>query len=98
MQDIVGFELKAVAQGLLERGISLEVSEEAKEWVGDKGYDPFMGARPLRRVIQDHIEDKLSDAILDGQFSPGDTAIVSIEGDDITVTTQKAPVEEAAPA
>jgi ATP-dependent Clp protease ATP-binding subunit ClpC len=98
VQDIVGFELKAVAQGLLERGISLEVSEEAKEWVGDKGYDPFMGARPLRRVIQDHIEDKLSDAILDGQFSPGDTAIVSIEGDDITVTTQKAPVEEAAPA
>lgn len=57
-----------------------------------------MGARPLNRVIQDQIEDKLSDAILAGQFSPGDTAIIGLEDDEITVETQQAPVEEPTPA
>ena len=92
--DIVDLELKNVVNGLLEKGISLEVSDEAKAWIADKGYDPYMGARPLNRVIQDQIEDKLSDAILAGQFSPGDTAIIGLEDDEITVETQQAPVEE----
>ena len=92
--DIVDLELRNVVNGLLEMGISLEISDEAKAWIADKGYDPFMGARPLKRVIQDQIEDKLSDAILAGQFSPGDTAIIGLEDDEITVDTQQAPVEE----
>ena len=96
--DIVDLELKNVVNGLLEKGISLEVSDEAKAWIADKGYDPYMGARPLNRVIQDQIEDKLSDAILAGQFSPGDTAIIGLEDDEITVETQQAPVEEPTPA
>ena len=96
--DIVDLELKNVVNGLLEKGISLEVSDEAKVWIADKGYDPFMGARPLGRVIQDQIEDKLSDAILEGRFSPGDTAIIGLGDDEISVDTQQAPVEEPTPA
>jgi ATP-dependent Clp protease ATP-binding subunit ClpA len=67
-------------------------------WIANKGYDPFMGARPLSRVIQDQIEDKLSDAILEGRFSPGDTAIIGLGDDEIKVDTQQAPVEEPTPA
>ena len=96
--NIVDLELKNVVNGLLEKGISLEVSDEAKAWIADKGYDPYMGARPLNRVIQDQIEDKLSDAILEGRFSPGDTAIIGLEDDEIKVDTQQAPVEEPTPA
>jgi ATP-dependent Clp protease ATP-binding subunit ClpC len=92
--NIVDLELKNVVNGLLEKGISLEVSDEAKVWIAEKGYDPYMGARPLSRAIQDQIEDKLSDAILEGRFSPGDTAIIGLEDDEITVSTQQAPVEE----
>jgi len=88
MQEIVGLELKTVASGLLEKGISLEVTETAKQWMVDKGYDPLFGARPLRRVIQDYVEDKLSDAILEGVFSPGDTALIDLGDDEITIESQ----------
>ena len=53
------------------------------------GYDPLFGARPVRRLIQDSIEDKLSDAILGGTLNPGDTAFVDINDDDeITIESQ----------
>ena len=82
MQTIVDLMLAEVASGLVEKGINLEVSDDAKGWMAEKGYDPLFGARPLRRVIQDHVEDKLSDAILDGTLSPGDTAVVDLADDD----------------
>ena len=85
MTQIVDLMLFDVAGELLQKGISLEVSDKAKEWLVEKGFDPQFGARPLRRVIQDHVEDKLSDAILGGELGPGDTAFVDVEeidGDD----------------
>ena len=88
MHQIIELELKDVASGLLEKGVSLEVTDAAKEWMLEKGYDPLFGARPLRRVIQDQVEDKLSDAILAGSFSPGDTAIVDLADDEIVVSSQ----------
>jgi ATP-dependent Clp protease ATP-binding subunit ClpC len=88
MGQIVDIMLKDVAFGLIEKGISLEVSDAAKQWIAEKGYDPLFGARPLRRVIQDHLEDKMSDAILGGSFSPGDTAMIDVDEDEITVKTQ----------
>ncbi|GAI59312.1 unnamed protein product, partial [marine sediment metagenome] len=65
--------------------VKLEVTEAAKDFLGEKGYDEVFGARPLRRVIQDMIEDKLSDSLLRGTFQPGDTAVVDLEGEEITV-------------
>ena len=88
MHEIVDNKLSEVAQGLLEKGISMEISDEAKDWLAEKGYDPQFGARPVRRVIQDHVEDVLSDSILSAELNPGDTAMIEIEDDAIKVTSQ----------
>jgi len=88
MTTIVGLMLNEVVSSLIEKGIDLEVSDEAKDWLCDKGFDPVFGARPLRRVIQDNLEDKLSDAILAGELGPADTAVVEVEEDDIVVKTR----------
>ena len=88
MQLVVDLELRTVASGLLEKGISFEVTDEGKEWLAEKGYDPLFGARPVRRLIQDHIEDKLSDSILSGDLGPGDTATIDIEEAEIVVNIE----------
>ena len=88
MTTIVGLMLNEVVSSLIEKGIDLEVSDEAKDWLCDKGFDPVFGARPLRRVIQDNLEDKLSDAILAGELGPAATAVVEVEADDIVVKTR----------
>ncbi len=88
MQKIVELMLQQVASNLVEKGINLEVTQEAKGWLTEHGYDPEFGARPLRRVIQDNVEDKLSDAILSDQLKPGDTAVVDISDDILQVSAQ----------
>jgi ATP-dependent Clp protease ATP-binding subunit ClpC len=88
MTQIVTMMLHEVVSSLIEKGIDLEVTDEAKDWLCDKGFDPLFGARPLRRVIQDNLEDKLSDAILAGDLGPADTAVVEIEDDAIVVKTR----------
>ena len=88
MHQIIPIEMKDVASNLIEKGINLEISDAAKEWLVEKGYDPIFGARPLRRVIQDNLEDKLSDAILAGELGPADTAIIDVEDDGIVVKSE----------
>jgi ATP-dependent Clp protease ATP-binding subunit ClpC len=68
IRKIVDLMLASVMKQLAEKGIKLEVSEAAKDFLGEKGYDEVFGARPLRRVIQDRIEDKLSEELLRGGF------------------------------
>ncbi len=85
MQQIVELMLIDVSSSLIEKGIGLEVTQEAKDWLAEKGYDPQFGARPLRRVIQDNLEDRLSDAILGGTLNPADTAVIEVEEDEIVV-------------
>ena len=85
MHQIIPIELKDVTSNLIEKGIDLRVTDEAKDWLVDEGYDPAFGARPLRRVIQDHIEDKLSDAILSGRLGPADTAVIDLEDGELVV-------------
>jgi ATP-dependent Clp protease ATP-binding subunit ClpC len=85
IRKIVDLNLVMVTQQLAEKGIKLEVTEAAKDFLGEKGYDEVFGARPLRRVIQEMVEDKLSDSILRGQFRSGDTAVVDLEGDETVV-------------
>jgi ATP-dependent Clp protease ATP-binding subunit ClpA len=64
----VELELNKVRERLIEHAITLEVTEEAREWLATQGYDPEFGARPLRRLIQNEVEDRLSDGILTGEF------------------------------
>lgn len=92
MREIVKLQLQDVAGELIEQGMTMEVSDAARDWLSKKGYDPHFGARPMRRLIQDHIEDKLSDAIIAGELSPGDTAFVDIneDGDGIAVSSREA--------
>jgi len=80
--SIVDLMLNEVRKPMLEKGLSLEVTDAAKAWLGEKGYDPTFGARPLRRVIEQHIEDVLSDDVLSGKYSPGDTVKVDVESGD----------------
>ena len=77
--------LGMVTQHLAEKGIKLEVTKAAKDLLGEKGYDEVFGARPLRRVIQDTVEDKLSEDLLQGKFREGDTVVVDVEGEEIVV-------------
>jgi ATP-dependent Clp protease ATP-binding subunit ClpA len=72
-------ELRKVEKQLMTRGVRMEVTDAGKDWLGDKGYDPVFGARPLRRVIQDNIEDKLSEMRLSGEFATGDAVKVDAE-------------------
>ena len=83
--QIVDLMLKEVAHNLLEKGVSLEVTQAAKDFLVEKGYDPNFGARPLRRVIQDHVEDKLSEELLGGRMPPGDTVVVDAKDGQIVV-------------
>ena len=94
--QIVDLQLDEV-NGVLfkERGISLEVTDKAKTWLAVKGYDPAFGARPIRRLIQESIEDKLSDSILAGDLSPGDTAVVDIDEDDKMTVESRSPLPAA---
>ena len=96
MHEIVDLMLSEVSSNLIEKGISLDMTDEAKAWLAEKGYDPQFGARPLRRLIQDSVEDKLSDAILNGNLNPGDTAEVGMAEGEIVVKSES-PLK-AAPA
>ena len=98
MEDIVDILMVEVSSNLLEKGISMELTDNAKEWLAENGYDPTFGARPLRRIIQDHVEDKLSDKILNGELGPADTAIVDANEDDGITIEAISPASLSAPA
>jgi len=86
IQQIVKLELDKVAERLQEHEIVLHASPTALQKMGDLGYDPDMGARPLRRIIQQSVEDPLSDALLSGDFEDGDVIQVDLaEGEEIVL-------------
>ncbi len=85
IRQIVDLMLTSVTQQLKEKDIALEVTDAAKDFLGEKGYDEVYGARPLRRAIQDMVEDKLSEDLLRGNFQSGDSVIVDLEEDQIVV-------------
>ena len=87
--SIVDLMLDQVRVQLREHGVSMEVTPEAKEFLAGKGYDPDYGARPLRRVIQDKVEDLLSEELLTHKFSPGDTAVLDVVDGNIKVRTKE---------
>ncbi len=78
IRSIVDMMLKEVDARVKEKEVDLDVTEAARDWLGEKGYDPVFGARPLRRVIQERLEDSLSEALLRGDFQAGDTIRVDL--------------------
>ena len=80
--SIVDLMLNEVRKPMLEKGLSLEVSQAAKEWLGEKGFDPTFGARPLRRLIEREMEDTLSEGVIRGDYQPGQTVVVDVDTED----------------
>jgi ATP-dependent Clp protease ATP-binding subunit ClpC len=84
---------------MAEHEVTLELADEAKEMLVEKGYDPAMGARPLRRAIQRLIEDPLADYVLGRSLEPGSTIVVARKNEeevDISVVPPAPPAEPAA--
>ena len=79
IHQIVDLMMNMVRSELKDKDIDIELTEAAREHLGEKGFDPVLGARPLRRLIQNEVEDKLSDELLGGNIAEGDTAIVDLD-------------------
>ena len=87
LAEVVDFQLKHVSQLLADRGYQLEVSQAAREFLADEGYDPAFGARPLKRTIQRELQDLLALKILSGEFHEGDVIEVDRDKNGLVFTT-----------
>ncbi len=77
MGKIVDIQMQRLAKLLAERKITLQLDDKAKEWLGQKGYDPAYGARPLKRVIQKYVQDPLAEMVLAGKIHDGETVKIT---------------------
>ncbi len=98
LTTIVELQLERVRQRLAEQGLGLSLSEAAKEFIGNQGYDPVYGARPLKRAIQKHLLDEMSLQVLEGKFISGDVIVVDLKEGEIIFTRDcgEKPTKEAA--
>jgi ATP-dependent Clp protease ATP-binding subunit ClpC len=94
IRQIVNLELNKVTMRLVEHEVTLSATEPALDLLAEQGYDVEMGARPLRRVIQQRVEDPLSDALLSGTFQEGDSILVDASEGEISLRRQEAPQME----
>ena len=85
MDQIVDIQIARLARLLEDRKITLSLDDKAREWLGDKGYDPVYGARPLKRVIQKKLQDPLAELLLGGKISDGDVLEISADDDALTI-------------
>jgi ATP-dependent Clp protease ATP-binding subunit ClpB len=83
--QIVSLYIDRLEKRLVERRLQLAVTPSARTWLAEKGYDPIYGARPLRRLMQREIDDRLARALLGGEITDGDTVRVDLSGDALTV-------------
>jgi ATP-dependent Clp protease ATP-binding subunit ClpB len=81
IKQIIGIQLERLARLIEERGLTIEISDGAKERIAEEGYDPAFGARPLKRALQRMIIDPLAIRLLEGVFKPGDTVFVNTTAD-----------------
>jgi ATP-dependent Clp protease ATP-binding subunit ClpB len=84
--QIVSLYIDRLERRLGERRLQLAVTPEARSWLADRGFDPVYGARPLRRLMQHEIDDRLARALLGGDIHDGDTVKVDLAGDELTVS------------
>ncbi|MCX6028002.1 MAG: ATP-dependent chaperone ClpB, partial [Chloroflexi bacterium] len=78
--QIVEIQLRRLSKMLAERGLTLRLTDRARAFVAEAGYDPTYGARPLKRAIQQHVQDPLALALLEGKFQRGDAVVADVEG------------------
>jgi ATP-dependent Clp protease ATP-binding subunit ClpB len=81
IKSIVEIQLKRLRQNLANRKMAMEITDDAKDLLAEKGYDPIYGARPLKRTIQRLIQDPLAVKILEGEFQEGDKVRIDADGD-----------------
>ncbi len=94
IRAIVDIQLKRVRLALTEQEIKLEMDDDAKNYLVDKGYDQAYGARPLKRAIQNLVEDRLAEGILSGLFHPGDTVAGTVEEGEFKLVVTDRPKKE----
>jgi len=87
IRQIVELMLSQIEGQLKEKDIKLETTDAAKDFLGEKGYDPMFGARPLRRVIEHMVEDPLSEALLEGRFHSGETVQIDCQNGEIVLNS-----------
>jgi ATP-dependent Clp protease ATP-binding subunit ClpC len=100
VEQIVDLQMREIQERLQEHGLEIELTEAARKWLADEGFDPQFGARPLRRALQRHVESPLSVQLLRGEFKSGDCVIVDADDEGITFTRKESevPVEVPKPA
>jgi len=86
MGAIVDIQIKRLQGWLKDKSITLELSDAARKWLGDQGYDPSYGARPLKRVIQKSVQDELARELLGGRIADGDHIKVDEAGGKIRIS------------
>ncbi len=96
LSEIVELQVELLARRVRERGIEIELTDDARKLLGNLGYDPTYGARPLKRVIQKRLVDRLALRLLEGELADGDVVVVDAAGGDLTFTRKGAPLEAAA--
>ncbi|HEY8189297.1 MAG TPA: ATP-dependent Clp protease ATP-binding subunit ClpA, partial [Micavibrio sp.] len=74
---------------LADRGVAIELTDEARDWLAKKGYDPAMGARPLGRVIQEKVKRPLAEELLFGKLTEGGTVLVELKGDELAFSCEE---------
>ncbi|MGM0565107.1 MAG: AAA family ATPase, partial [Pseudomonadota bacterium] len=85
IRAIAEVQLQHLRQRLAERDLSLEISEAALDKLGEAGFDPVYGARPLKRAIQSQLENPMAQSILQGRYLPGDTIKVDVADGGLTI-------------
>jgi ATP-dependent Clp protease ATP-binding subunit ClpC len=90
MVQIVDLQMKEVQTRLQEHGLTVELTQPAREWLAKVGFDPAFGARPLRRALQKSVESPLSISLLSGQFAPGVTVVVDLDVSKVGLIFHKA--------
>ena len=88
IKQIASIQLARLEQRLQQRDYQLSVSDAALEKLAEVGFDPLYGARPLKRAIQQHLENPLAQALLQGEILPGSTVVIDHNGQQFTVTSR----------
>jgi ATP-dependent Clp protease ATP-binding subunit ClpB len=96
MSKIVDIQIARLQKLLTDRKIKLELDDKARTWLANRGYDPAYGARPLKRVIQRHVQDPLAEQILSGRIKDGDTVRVGVRDGEIALNGEPVKVKAAA--
>ncbi|MFN2420380.1 MAG: ATP-dependent chaperone ClpB [Gemmatimonadota bacterium] len=100
LEAIVEIQLRRFARVLAGRGLTIELTDAAKQWLAERGFDPIYGARPLKRVLQTHVQNPLAMELLEGTLTEGDHVRVDVapDGEGLTFEAEGAGEEAAAPA